>query len=939
MKKTIIVVCVMLMALPTSAQFGDVLKKAGKNVLRKGTEIAKKEGVNLLKKELNKTKAKFDSTSFSYAIALSDKSGQFESKDKLSDVVSLGTLLYQDQSDKTPVDEAREYMDVGEMAYAANGYALAESSFLSALGILKLSGNETHPLYGRGLANLGLLYSTLGRYSLAEEFTNKSLVVREKYRGRNSIDYAASLNNLAVLHKDLGDYNQAEKEISEAIELNRQTAGPESVAYAISLNNRGVLYQVLGRYEEAEKDLKQALAVAAKNFKPASLQYNRLQTNLALLYQQQGRYQEAEAIFKEAVNAIAKNPLTNKKANPDYAYMIEMLASLYTVMDRAEEAEKLLLEALAVYERKFGTSHASYGLAAARLGALYLRTRSYKEALRYLTIARSVIQATYGDKHPNMVKLQSQMGLLMWRMGQLADAYEYFTEALDASLDFIGKYFAPMSDNEKAQYWQTLQPRFEQFYAFVADQNDKTYTRQALQYRLATKAMLLSGTTRARNRILQSGDEQLIKDYQTWVDSKNALARYYNMSRELLHEQKINLDSMERATNNLEKSLSERSGIFNETFKASIPAVRDIQALLADGEKAVELIKISGFLDVPPMYLAIVLSQDDLQQVKLADGVDLDGKYFKYYRNMIRFKKEDNKTYGWYWQPIDELLGSAQRVYVSADGVYNQISIAALQISEGLYGMDKRQYLLVSSLRELKQSAPDSKQKTATFFGNPDYGSEQINPLPGTLQEVKSVSIIMSKAGFKTNVFTGKQASETQFKKMAGNKVLHLATHGFFVADPKARDAVVYSVPLYNVQENVLLRSGLLLAGAGRTTPDVTDLGATDNGIVTAYEAMNLNLDNTDLVVLSACETGLGDVMAGEGVYGLQRAFLVAGANRVLMSLWKVDDAATKELMEAFYRNWLRYGSYEKAFVEARKELRQRYPQPYYWGAFVMLKN
>lgn len=162
---------------------------------------------------------------------------------------------------------------------------------------------------------------------------------------------------------------------------------------------------------------------------------------------------------------------------------------------------------------------------------------------------------------------------------------------------------------------------------------------------------------------------------------------------------------------------------------------------------------------------------------------------------------------------------------------------------------------------------------------------------------------------------------------------MHIATHGFFVKDVQNDNSQVFSVPLNNINENVLLRSGLLLANAGKAE---SNMGA-DNGILTAYEAMNLDLANTDLVVLSACETGLGDIMAGEGVYGLQRSFEVAGAKAVIMSLWKVDDTATQLLMTSFYKNWITTKDKVKSFGMAQKALKAKYPEPYYWGAFVLL--
>jgi CHAT domain-containing protein len=181
-------------------------------------------------------------------------------------------------------------------------------------------------------------------------------------------------------------------------------------------------------------------------------------------------------------------------------------------------------------------------------------------------------------------------------------------------------------------------------------------------------------------------------------------------------------------------------------------------------------------------------------------------------------------------------------------------------------------------------------------------------------------------------------ATEANIKKTKAPTLLHVATHGYFLADVENREATTFGVNLENANDNPLLRSGLLFAGASKTAMGATpDLESNDNGVLTAYEAMNLNLQGTDLVILSACETGLGEVKSGEGVYGLQRAFLVAGAEAIIMSLWKVDDAATQALMTNFYTNWLKSRDKQKAFKQAQLQLMTKYKEPYYWGAFVMM--
>ena len=918
----------------TYAQIGNLLKN-------EGLKFAKKEGTNMLSKELNKTKAKFDSTSFSYAISLSDKAAQFESKDKGADVVTLSTMYVDKDKSKSDLEEAREMMDLGEMAYSANLFKLAEGYFLAANLVLVGGAYEDEPLYGRGLANLGLLYNSSGRYAAAKEFTVWALNIREKYRGHDSQDYAASLNNMAVLNKDLGNYNEAEKEISEAIEINKAILGDDAIAYAISLNNRGVLYQVLGRYGDAEEDMNLCLIVAAKSLKNSSLQFTRLQSNLALLYQQQGKYEKAETIYKEAISAIAKNPTKSKKSNPDYAHMIENLASLYEVMGDFTSAKELYQEALAVYEKKFDNRYSGYGLTSARLGSLFLTEKNYSEAQKHLHAADGILNRTFGSQHPYTVDLQVQLGMLYWQKDDIEKADDNFTKALDKSLEFVGQYFAPMSETEKSMYWQTLQPRFEKYYAFTAGNNNSTITKRALQYRLATKAMLLSGTNKVKLQILESGDSSLIRDYQTWLDQKGALAHYYSMSQEDLSEQKINLDSIDRAANTLEKSLSERSGLFDAAYRSTVPKVAEVQSGLADNEKAVELIRISKDLNNKIAYLALIVSPQTIESVVLANGDELEDKYFKLYRNLIKLKKADTYSYEQYWQPIDVALHSARKIYISPDGVFNQISINSLQTGEGQYALDTREYINITSLRNLASlsASANNPQKTAMLFGNPQYGTADVAPLPGTGKEIVAIKDILGKFSYVVKVEQGMDASEQKIKAAKHEGILHIATHGFFVADPKQSQNSVFSIPLYNINENVLLRSGLLLAGAGHQRVKVSDLSVSDNGILTSYDVMNLDLQGTDLVVLSACETGLGDVMSGEGVFGLQRAFMIAGASSIVMSLWKVDDEATQQLMVQFYKNWLQTGDMEKAFRSAQKQVKTGFNHPYYWGSFVLLQH
>ncbi len=274
-----------------------------------------------------------------------------------------------------------------------------------------------------------------------------------------------------------------------------------------------------------------------------------------------------------------------------------------------------------------------------------------------------------------------------------------------------------------------------------------------------------------------------------------------------------------------------------------------------------------------------------------------------------------------------------------------------------------RWHRLLSNIRELLQ-VPDalSSNPTASLFGYPDFRSASqlqtppkvasvsrntsaslivrngVADLPGTKEEVMSIEQLLKKSQWNVTSNLFKDASEERLKAINSPDILHIATHGFFIPEKENETTIVYSRDISLASDNPLTRSGLLLAGVEKNIKgNPQNQPGEEDGILTALEVMNLNLDHTDLVVLSACETGAGEIRNGEGVYGLQRAFLVSGANNLIMSLWKVNDEATQELMVGFYTHWLSTKDKSAAFQQAQLELKKKFESPFYWGAFVLI--
>lgn len=954
-------------------KFKGKAKKVFANKLRRGWE-----------KRLQNIKESMDKESFNYAIAFSDNAGFYEDKEKFARYqrltnnlarlrenvkrMSLKELKKMAKDDsKNTVEKAQEMrtaskqmiklnssksealIEIGEMAFSSNKYQLAENAFGRAKKLYENKERTEEDLYTKLMGNLSLLYHTTGRYTEAEELTSKTLVLNEKKYGKTHAAYASALNNRAMLFKDLGKYNEAERLMDQAIAIISKNEGKTSTPYAIMINNKAILFQTIGRYKQSEKLLNEAIQVAGKSMREGSTLYQRFLINQALLYQDMKRYNEAEAIYQKA---IKRKQRQWKQGHPDYAYMLNNLAALYVEMGKTDQVEGLLNQSRKIYERKFGKQHPGYASATSNLGNFYRSQGKFTQAEPLLKEALVVREVVLSNQHPSYSKSQEDLAILNWQMGKTDQASILYREVLKRSDTYIQKYFPAMSEAEKGKYWNKLRPTYLRFYAFAADnyQKDKQLLQDMFNYHLSTKAILLSDANKIRRRILQSGDQKLIEDYQYWLDVKEILAKLYTYSNNDLAEQGINLDSLEQASNKMEKELSNRSKAFSNGLDDRPVRFADISKALAPSESVVELIHLYQFKGkfTDTVYYAALIATPKAnapKMVLLKNGNQLESRYLKYYRNTIKGKRKDRYSYKQYWSKIDPLLAGKKTIYVSPDGVYNQINLNTLQKPNGKFLVDEKSFVLLTNSKDLialKKRKRNGGKKNALLVGFPDYGGAgKIPALPGTKKEVITIEGLLKRSGYRTQKLMAQKASEESVKTISEQKpqVLHIATHGFFLKDEQLQGTKLFGVEINKAKENPLLRSGLMLANSEKTMDTLSsrENQTNNNGILTAFEAMNMPLENTELVVLSACETGLGDVKAGEGVYGLQRAFQVAGANALIMSLWKVSDEATQRLMSLFYQNWLQMGDKAKAFKKAQLQLKTQFKEPYFWGAFVLI--
>jgi CHAT domain-containing protein len=906
---------------------------------------AKNKARQAAHKELDDFNAGFDSTDVDYAILLSDNSGVFGGRGRGefgAKFLRLGVIansLYKD-ADLNDEENARLNMQLGQSAYATGRLVYAEKKLSAARNYFEKGGLTDDPGYTKTISTQGLLYTSMGRFAQAEISTAEALKMRQERQGENSMSVAASLNNYAVLHYNLGQYNEAEKEFAAAIAVVKSNNQEDAMTHAIILNNKAILFQSIGRYEEGAKLLEDALRLAGKLEVSKAKNHLKFFSNLALLYQQMGKYSEAERIYQGLEKRV-------EKGKPEFANMLNNLAILYMVMQKDDKVEEMLRRSAGIYKSTSGETNPAYAKVVSDLGN-YLRYKGrYDDAMPMLDGVVKSREQSLGINHPLFVQSQEDLAILWWKKKDYQKAYSLYHEVMEKSLEFINRYFPPMSEAEKTKYWDMLFPRFQRFYNFAveAGATNAAIITDMFEYRLATKGLLLNSARKVSESILKSGNTDLVNDYLQWIDQKEQLTALYAYSKEELAEQGINLDSLQSATNGMEKRLSENSKEFSQYYFTSKTKLSAIQSKLKADEALVEIIKLKNFDQVlldSTSYLGLVVTKSNPQPklVLLPNGNEMEGKLAKTYRLMMKNKMVDEKSYSCYWQPFEEAVKGKKTIYASLDGVYNQINLYTLKKPAGDFLINQYDIVLLSNGKDILKAgrSPAVSLKKATLIGFPAYGSPAIPELPATKIEVDGITKVLKSSGYQVLEWTQQDATENNLKASHKISVLHIATHGYFLQDVSKTNWPI-GVQADNAKDNVLLRSGLMFTGASDADKHNTSLDNTSNGIMTSYEAMNLDLQGTSLVVLSACETGLGEVKAGEGVYGLQRAFLVAGAEALVMSLWKVDDAATQLLMNNFYTNWLKSGDREKAFKQAQIQLMTKYKEPYYWGAFVMVED
>jgi CHAT domain-containing protein/tetratricopeptide (TPR) repeat protein len=857
-----------------------------------------RQALDIVKKVLGETHPDY-ATSLNNLAALYRSQGHYARAEPL---YRHALEIYKKALGERHPDYATGLNNLADLYWSQGDYARAEPLFRRALEIRKIVLGETHPAYAAGLNNLGELYRSQGDYARAEPLYRQALEICKKTLGERHPDYAQSLGNLAAVYDSQRDFARAEPLYRQAAEIRKKVLGDRHPDYAASLNNLAVMYVSQRDYARAEPLYRQALEIDKKALGEGHPDYATNLNNLAVMYDFQGDYTRAEPLLRRALE-IRKKVLG--ETHPDYANSLGNLAGLYHRQGDYVRAEPLLRQVLDIYERHFTNTLNAQSerqqLALAKILRLHLDT--------YLSIAPEVrARADVVYRHVLGWKGAVFMRQFASRAARTEPELKSLFEELETVSVRLSNLAFSVPDPKRREVWQRQ----------TVELSDR---KEALERELSTK----SAAFRQQQALLELTPDELRK-----VVPHNAAL----------------VDVLEYTQFSLPAG---GQGKFRNERRLAAFVVRP------DAE-----VKRIDLGPAAPIATAISAWREGYGQ----PGVSNPGKDL---RALV-------------WEPLAPLLTGAETILFSPDGALCRFPLAALPGEKpDTYLLEERNILIMPVPRLLPpllasagSESADGKTNAALLIGDVDFGGEPgivslanndgavgreehrsaarwsgqgqtvFGRLPGTAQEVEAIRILYEGpfGPSQAQVIMGSKATEQVFRTEAPrHRFIHLATHGFF-APENVRSGLDVSTDdqqrapgeLFGSAKEVRgfhpgLLSGIALAGAnGGSDTDGGINGSSgkeaDDGVLTALEVAGLDLRNVDLVVLSACETGLGRVAGGEGVLGLQRAFQLAGAKSVVASLWKVDDRATVALMRVFYHKlWVERKSAAVALREAQLAL------------------
>ena len=877
--------------------------------------------------------------------------------------------------------------NLGLLYETIGNYPMAESMYLRSRHLIEKKLGKDHSDYVMIIQNLANLYWHSGDFKQCESLNLEAKEILEKTMGKEHPDYALGLDNLGALYQTLGIYNKAEQLYLQAIKIREKALGKEHPSYAAGIYSLASLYRAQGNSVKAEKLYQDAINTMGIVFGKKHPNYALGLSNLASLYADLGQHEKAEQLLLEAITIQEKSLGVS---HPDFASSLNSLAELYSVMKRLSESEKLYLRVLTIRGKILGKEHTDYAKTLKELADVYENENKLVESEMLLADYQKIIQKD----------LRKSVSFLS---GQELQKYISSENEGNSILNYLhlrrSVHKAEGTLSTLAYNQSLFKKGFLQTAAYMLntianhDQDARLINNSLKSYRrLLAKEYSLPYAERDSNLLVEleqkadAAEKKLANQVKNYADA----VREYSWTDVQKELKKISLEGDESAAaiEFMHYRAKDMDGLERVYYSALVVRPESLQPVLVDLCEESQLDRImaarrgmkekTNFLyasrGATPIDDPAMVSTGLYSLIWQPVFKELEGVQRIYFASTGRLNQLNMTAI-----QIDSLNVLSDKFRLVQLGSTRQL------VQSNLFKMTNQEAVLFGGINyELDTMAMNTVANTEpekhNFGTRGEIGFShtistlrggQWNYLAGTEEEIYNLERLMKKNNINVKSFRNSDAKEEVFKSLylegiESPRVIHLATHGYFfpdqdhannakngmtqdsvnqitnanVASPLSKPKFETSEAIFKISEDLMIRSGLILAGANyawHTGKPFRD--GMEDGILTAYEISQMNLSNTELVVLSACETGLGDIQGNEGVYGLQRAFKIAGVKYIIMSLWQVPDKQTSMLMTTFYKKWLEDKmSIPDAFYAAQKELREQGFDPYQWAGFVLVE-
>lgn len=872
------------------------------------------------------------------------------------------------------------YVDIRQFEKAAPLYPLAAT-------ILDSGGQGNSSLYAELMGGRGNFLYQQGEYKEAERLFIRAIEIEKEGKRENSQAIAIYTGMLGEIYTTQGAFEKAERCLMESIDLRKTWYGDQHPVFGYAVLRLAEFYGEVGQFQKGIVLFSQAIDVLTKALGRDHPDYAILISKAAGFALSAGDLKNAQLLYQYSMDLTRKAFGDHSR---EYGSVLNGLALVMLKNKEYSAALPLFEQAMEISKMISGEHHLDYAGSLNNLGLLYTSLGLYEKSLPYLVEALAILNIHQAGNYPGYLYCLTNLAQAYVNTGQYDKAEPLIISTASQSIQNLRNTFTILSEKEKNEYLENIDwlEQISNSFLYTNQIQAKDLAESNLNFQLFAKSLALSDTRLMMELAGNSNDSTFKRLFTEWKLNRSLLAKQYALPA---NKRMAGLGALEAKTEELEKELTRNSAAFQGQQNVLLISMKEVQQALQPDEAAIAFVRFRLYnreWTDSVIYGAYLLRREDTlpQFVPLCEEKQL-GKYFAFgageqtIRTIYRSDPADeneqpsisgDSLFALVWKPLMPWLKGITKINYSPAGLFYKIAFDALPAGDSLLLMDRFELNQYTSIRQLAIKTNDPRgNATMALFGDCLYSADDAvqgkkeqagekndrlftapgtqgvykggwRTLEGTASEISGIQSLFKANKLSYTTYSQLKSTEEQFKALSGlaPSVLHLATHGFFLEDPEKRRKEGLDADKRNAftqANDPLLRSGIVLTGANRVWNGQAPLEGREDGIVTAYEIAQLDLRQTDLVVLSACQSALGEVKGTEGVFGLQRAFKLAGVKKMLLSLWKIPDTETAELMHLFYSNYLQGKTPRESFTAAQKEMRKKY-RPFYWAAFVLVE-